>query len=127
MSNNVAGHTDRVIFLKPIVGTTGRYTLVGTPGDDEITGGVGSDTVTGGAGADRFIYRSLQDGDHHRFRAGPGQDYSLVGGYVTCRHIGAGAMIGIDPDAGGSAAPRNLVLLKSRSCAAAATPENFEF
>jgi len=47
-------------------------------------------------------------------------------GYVTCKPAGADAMIGIDPDAAGSAVSRNLVLLKNQGCAVA-VPGNFVF
>lgn len=129
-------------LLKQIGGTAGRDTIIGTPGDDVITGGIGADTLTGGAGADQFVFTSLRDGVDTITDFQPGIDRivltqllqsvgiaspnPIAGGYVTCKTVGADAMIGIDPDAAGSAVSRNLVLLKNQNCAAA-IPGNFVF
>jgi len=129
-------------LLKTVNGTAGRDTLIGTAGDDVITGGKGGDTLAGGAGADHFVYTSLQEGIDSITDFEPGQDRivltqllaslgigsatPLADGYVTCRASGTDAMIGIDPDGPGSAAIRNLVLLRNRSCSVA-VPGNFDF
>ncbi|PKO48129.1 MAG: hypothetical protein CVU31_07320 [Betaproteobacteria bacterium HGW-Betaproteobacteria-4] len=129
-------------LLKQIGGTAGRDNLVGTAGDDVISGGIGADTLTGGAGADQFVFASLRDGVDTITDFQPGVDRivlsqllqssgiaspaPIAAGYVTCKMVGSSAMIGIDPDATGSAVSRNLVLLKNQSCAAA-IPGNFVF
>lgn len=129
-------------LLKQIGGTAGRDTLTGTPGDDVITGGIGSDTLTGGAGADQFVFTSLRDGIDTITDFQPGVDRivltqllksigitsanPIAGGYVTCKTVGNDAIIGIDPDAAGTALSRNLVLVKNQGCAVA-TPGNFTF
>lgn len=129
-------------LVKQIGGTAGRDTLIGTAGDDVITGGIGADTLTGGAGADQFVFTSLRDGVDTITDFQPGIDRialtqvlastgivsanPIVNGYVTCKAIGADAMISVDPDATGAAASRNLVLLKNQSCAIA-IPGNFIF
>ncbi|WP_310492315.1 ExeM/NucH family extracellular endonuclease [Dechloromonas sp.] len=129
-------------LLKQIGGTAGRDTIIGTPGDDVITGGIGADTLTGGAGADQFVFTSLRDGVDTITDFQPGIDRivltqllqsvgiaspnPIAGGYVTCKTVGADAMISVDPDAASSAVSRNLVLLKNQNCAAA-IPGNFVF
>jgi len=129
-------------LVKQINGTAGRDNLIGTAGDDVITGGIGADTLTGGAGADQFVFTSLRDGVDTITDFQPGVDRivltqllqsvgissanPLASGHVTCQASGSDAMIGIDIDAAGSAASRNLVLLKNQSCAAA-VPGNFVF
>jgi len=129
-------------LVKQIGGTAGRDVIIGTPGDDVLTGGLGADTLTGGAGADQFVFSSLRDGVDTITDFQPGIDRvvlskllqsigvaspnPIAGGYVTCRQVGADAMIGIDPDAAGSAVSRNLVQLKNQNCAVA-IPGNFVF
>jgi hypothetical protein len=129
-------------LVKHIGGTAGRDMLTGTPGDDVITGGVGADNLTGGAGADQFVFTSLRDGvdtitdfqpgiDHivlTRLLEGLGISSSnpIAAGYVTCRPVGTDAMISIDPDAGGGAVKRDLVLIRNQSCGVA-TLGNFTF
>lgn len=129
-------------LVKQIGGTAGRDTIVGTPGDDVITGGIGADTLTGAGGADQFVFTGLRDGVDTVTDFQPGVDRvvltqllqsigvasanPIAGGYVTCRQLGADAMISIDPDAAGSAVSRNLVLLKNQNCAVA-IPGNFVF
>ncbi len=129
-------------LVKQIGGTAGRDNLTGTAGDDVITGGFGADTLTGLDGADQFVFTSLRDGIDTITDFQPGVDRILLtqllqslginstapigDGFVTCRTSGADAMIGIDPDASGSAVSRSLVLLKNRTCDVAA-PLNFIF
>lgn len=129
-------------LLKQIAGTAGRDNLSGTAGDDVIQGGIGADTLTGGAGADQFVFISLSDGVDTITDFQPGVDRivltrllqglgivggdPLAAGYITCKAAGSDAMIGIDPDAAGSAASRNLVLLKNQTCAVV-KPGNFTF
>jgi predicted extracellular nuclease len=129
-------------LLKQIGGTAGRDTIIGTPGDDVITGGIGADTLTGGAGADQFVFTSLRDGVDTITDFQPGVDRivltqvlqslgipstaPIANGYVTCSPSGTNAVIGIDPDATGSAVSRPLVLLKNQTCAVA-VPGNFIF
>lgn len=129
-------------LLKQIGGTAGRDTLTGTAGDDVIAGGIGADTLTGGAGADQFVFTSLRDGVDTITDFQPGIDRivltqllrsvgitsanPIASGYVTCKAVGADAMIGVDPDASGAAVSRNLVLVKNQGCAVA-TPGNIEF
>ena len=120
-------------LVKTIAGTAGRDALAGTAGDDVLTGGIGADTLTGGAGSDTFVYNSLRDATDTITDFQPGSDKlalrtllqslgiasaaPLAEGYVVCRGQGADAMIAVDPDAGGTAAARNLVLLKGLGCA----------
>lgn len=129
-------------LFKQISGTAGRDNLTGTAGDDVIQGGIGADTLTGGAGADQFVFTSLSDGVDTITDFQPGTDRivltrllqglgivsgdPLAAGYITCKAAGSDAMIGIDPDAAGSAASRNLVLLKNQSCTVAQAG-NFTF
>ncbi|MDP3538854.1 MAG: ExeM/NucH family extracellular endonuclease [Azonexus sp.] len=129
-------------LVKQINGTAGRDTLTGTAGDDVITGGIGADTLTGGAGADQFVFTSLRDGIDTITDFQPGSDRivltlllqsvginsanPIANGYVTCRASGTDALIGIDPDAAGSAASRGLVLLKNQTCGIS-IPGNFVF
>ena len=129
-------------LFKQIGGTAGRDTLMGTAGDDVITGGIGADTLTGAAGADQFVFTSLRDGVDTITDFQPGIDRivltqllqsvgitsanPIASGYVTCKAVGADAMIGVDPDAGGAAVSRNLVLVKNQGCAVA-TPGNIQF
>lgn len=129
-------------LLKPLNGTGGRDTLVGSAGDDVITGGMGADILTGGAGADQFVFNSLAEGVDTVTDFQPGTDRivltrllqglgitnanPIAAGHVVCKATGADAMIAIDPDAQGPAAPRNLVLIKNQTCAVA-VPGNFVF
>lgn len=129
-------------LVKQIGGTAGRDTLIGTAGDDVITGGIGADTLTGGAGADQFVFTSLRDGVDTITDFQPGVDRivltqflqsvgitsanPIASGYVSCKAVGADAMIGVDPDAGGAAINRNLVLVKNQGCAVAVSG-NFKF
>jgi Ca2+-binding RTX toxin-like protein len=129
-------------LVKQIGGTAGRDNLTGTAGDDVITGGIGADTLTGLGGADQFVFTSLRDGIDTITDFQPGVDRIVLtqllqslginstapigNGFVTCRMSGADAMIGIDPDAFGSAVSRSLVLLKNQTCAVA-VPLNFIF
>ena len=129
-------------LVKTIGGTAGRDNLIGTAGDDVLIGGIGADTLTGGAGADQFVFTSLRDGVDTITDFQPGSDRivltqllqslglistnPIADGYVTCRASGTDALIGIDPDAAGSAVSRNLVLLKNQSCAVT-IPGNFIF
>lgn len=129
-------------LVKQISGTAGRDALTGTPGDDVITGGIGADTLTGGAGADQFVFNSMRDATDTitDFQAGIDRivltrlllsvgivsNSPIADGYVTCKAIGGDVMVGIDTDALGLLASRNLVLLKNQSCAVA-IPGNFVF
>ena len=47
-------------------------------------------------------------------------------GYVLCTASGADALISIDPDAAGPAAPRPMILIKNQGCAVLAA-SNFVF
>ena len=130
-------------LVKQIDGTAGRDNLTGSAGDDLITGGIGADTLTGLGGADQFVFTSLRDGIDTITDFQPGVDRIVLtqllqslginsatpigNGFVTCRTSGADAMIGIDPDATGSAVSRSLVLLKNQSCTTLALPDNFIF
>jgi uncharacterized protein len=106
--------------------------LVGTPGDDRLVSGSGRRTLTGGAGNDRFVFGAGFSGGATITDFGNGSDTLWLGdllralgvtssnplgqGYVGCRAAGADAVITVDPDAGGSAAPRSMIVLKNRSC-----------
>ena len=107
--------------------------LVGTPGDDQLVTGSGRRTLTGGAGNDRFVFGAGFSGGATVTDFGNGHDTlwlrdllralgvnsadPLGQGYVGCRAAGADAVIVVDPDAGGRAAARSMILLKNRSCA----------
>ena len=81
----------------------------------------GVDTITDfQPGVDRIVLSQLLQS------SGIASPAPITAGYVTCKMVGSSAMIGIDPDATGSAVSRNLVLLKNQSCAAA-IPGNFVF
>ena len=130
-------------LLKSINGTAGRDAITGTAGDDVITGGIGADILTGGGGNDQFVFNSLRDGVDTVTDFQPGSDTivlsallaslgitstdPLSAGYVTCKASGSDALLGIDTDAAGPQASRNLVLLKNQGCASLMTPANLLF
>ena len=81
----------------------------------------GIDTITDFLPGDRIVLTQLLQS------LGINNATPIGNGFVTCRTSGADAMIGIDPDATGSAVSRSLVLLKNQSCTTLALPDNFIF
>ena len=108
-------------------------TVTGTAGDDLITAGAGRRTLTGGGGRDQFAFTSSFAGGGTIADFTPGSDVinlrailqalrvsaaaPFTQGYITCTHSGSSdAVIGVDPDASGPAARRQLILLKNLRC-----------
>jgi predicted extracellular nuclease len=129
---------DSVITAAP-----GSTSVTGTAGDDLILVGAGKRTLTGGAGRDMFVFTAGFAGGATITDFVPGTDTLMLRavlaglgitaanpiaqGYLTCTTAGADALINVDPDAAGPAAPRPLILVKGRSCAATLTSANIVF
>lgn len=130
-------------LVKTLQGSAGRDTLSGTPGDDAIHGGPGADVLSGGGGADLFVFDSLRDGVDTITDFEPGSDRialggvlaslglggtdALAAGYLTCKSSGTDALLGVDVDAIGPQASRNLVRVKQVSCATLMVPAHLAY
>ncbi|CAD5371323.1 Nuclease [Rubrivivax sp. A210] len=129
-------------IYKTITATAASTSVTGTAGDDIIISGAGRRTITGGGGNDQFVFSASFAGGATITDFQPGlETISLravlqalgisstnpIGqGYVRCAASGADAMISIDPDAAGAAAPRPMVLIRGRGCSVLASA-NFVF
>ena len=129
-------------LYKSIVASPSSTSLVGTAGDDILYCGAGRRSLTGGAGRDWFVFSAGFAGGATITDFEPGVDaislralmQSLgitsadpIGqGYVSCVASGLDAVIRVDPDAAGPAAPRAMLLLKQQGCSVL-TYGNFAF
>lgn len=115
--------------------TASGAAVLGTAGDDLITVGALRPTLTGGAGRDQFAFGAGFTGGATITDFTPGADLinlravlqaagitapaPLASGHLGCTRSGAGdALLSLDPDAGGPAPRRPLLLLKRVGCAA---------
>ncbi|HYN62663.1 MAG TPA: ExeM/NucH family extracellular endonuclease [Rubrivivax sp.] len=119
-------------LYKTIVAATGSASVVGTAGDDIIVSAAGRRSLTGGAGKDIFAFAAGFAGGATITDFTPGDDLislqavlpalgipgtdPIGQGYVKCSTSGADALISIDPDAGGPATARAMILLKGNTC-----------
>lgn len=127
----------------PRNGTAGRDTLVGDANDNVITGGASGDTLTGGAGGDTFVYATLRDiGDTitdftpYADKLSLGALLTSVGyagtapvadGYIKIADTIGGAVVQIDTDGAGPAAPRPIATLRGLTAAQIAPARDFTF
>ncbi len=113
--------------------TASGSVVVGTSGDDLITSGLGRRSLSGGAGRDQFAFAADFTGGATITDFSPGQDLinlravlqalrigvadPLASGHLSCVASGpTDALISVDPDAGGPAARRGLILLRNLPC-----------
>jgi uncharacterized protein len=117
---------------KTITAPPGSTSVVGTAGDDVLFIGAGRRSITTGAGRDTIVFLAEFAGGATITDFAPGSDLislravllalginspdPIGRGYLTCRGVGADAMILIDPDAAGPALPRPMVLIKNQAC-----------
>jgi uncharacterized protein len=129
-------------IYKTLTAAPGSTSLVGTPGDDILISGAGRRSLTGGAGRDQFVFvagfaggatiTDLQPGlDTISLKAvlqglGVNTANPIANGQLLCSAAGSDALISVDTDAAGPAAPRALVLIKAQGCAVLNTT-NFTF
>jgi 5'-nucleotidase len=127
----------------PRNGTAGRDTLVGDANDNVITGGASGDTLTGGAGGDTFVYVTIRDiGDTitdftpYADKLSLGALLTSIGyagsapvadGYIKIADTIGGAVVQIDIDGAGPAAPRPIATLRGLTAAQLAPARDFSF
>ena len=129
-------------LYKAIVAALGSTSVVGSAGDDILYSGAGRRSLTGGTGRDWFVFTAGFAGGATITDFEPGVDAislralmqslgissadPIVQGHVSCVASGLDALIRVDPDAGGPAAPRAMLLIKGQGCSVL-NPGNFAF
>jgi 5'-nucleotidase/UDP-sugar diphosphatase len=127
----------------PRNGTAGRDTLVGDANDNVITGGASADTLTGGAGGDTFVYAAYRDiGDTitdftpYADKLSLGTLLASIGyagsspvadGYIKIADTTGGAVVQLDLDGAGPAAPRPIATLRGLTAAQIAPARDFTY